>query len=84
MYVKRTDDPSRAIVRDPITRAPLPADGCEVPDTDPYWLQLLAQGDVIRAAPPPVRPAAAAVPAEAEPLPAANPDRPFQHDGDPA
>lgn len=37
------------IVRDPITREPLPADGAKVPRT-PYWLRRLRAGDIVPAA----------------------------------
>ena len=49
MFVK----PKHEIVRDPITRLPLPRDGAEVPADDRYWLRRLAQGDVVKADPPP-------------------------------
>ncbi len=37
-------DPA-AVVRDPITRQPLAADGTEVPDTS-YWVRRLRAGEV--------------------------------------
>ena len=37
------------VVRDPLTREPLPPDGAEVQMTT-YWLRRLAQGDVVQAA----------------------------------
>jgi hypothetical protein len=48
MWVKPTDDKSRAIVRDPKTLRPVPVAGMEVPDTSPYYLRRIAQGDLIR------------------------------------
>jgi hypothetical protein len=39
------------IVRDPITRQPLPSEGAEKP-RDTYWLRRLADGDVVEVAPP--------------------------------
>lgn len=36
------------VVRDPVTRAPLPPEGRDVPDTD-YWQRRLRDGDVVMA-----------------------------------
>jgi len=40
------------LVRNPVTREPLPAEGAEVPDND-YWQRRLLDGDIA-----PVQPAA--------------------------
>ncbi|TWA69732.1 uncharacterized protein DUF2635 [Azospirillum baldaniorum] len=48
MYVKPKPG---ALVRDPETREPLPAEGAEVPENQ-YWMRRLADGDVVRADPP--------------------------------
>ena len=34
------------IVRDPVSKVPLPATGANVPDTDMYWQRRLRDGDV--------------------------------------
>lgn len=39
------------IVRDPETKAPLPAEGREVP-LDTYWFRRLQDGDVVEEQPP--------------------------------
>ncbi|WP_207458653.1 DUF2635 domain-containing protein [Azospirillum sp. SYSU D00513] len=39
------------LVRDPVNREPLPAEGREVPD-DQFWHRRLADGDVVLAKPP--------------------------------
>ena len=39
-----------ALVRDPKTRRPLPAEGAEVPDS-PFWMRRLASGDCLAASP---------------------------------
>ena len=36
-----------AVIRDPHTRLPLPADGAEVPDNN-FWNRRLLDGDVVR------------------------------------
>ena len=36
------------VVRDPLSRRPVPAEGLEVPDTDSFWLRRLRDGDVVR------------------------------------
>jgi hypothetical protein len=38
------------VVRDPVTREPLPASGREVPEND-YWMRRLRDGDIETAAP---------------------------------
>lgn len=48
MFVKPAPD---RLVRDPFTRRPLPAEGCEVPE-ESYWLRRLRSGDILKAAPP--------------------------------
>lgn len=45
MRVKPAD--SAAVIRDPHTKRPLPAEGAEVPE-DNFWLRRLADGDVVR------------------------------------
>jgi hypothetical protein len=64
-------------VRDPRTRAIIPADGYEVGDNDFYWLRRIAHGDVTQKPPAEaavepagVEPAAAAEGAETAPVPA--------------
>lgn len=58
MFVKPSDDPSRAVVRDHMTGLQIPAEGLQVSDHDPYWLRLLSDGDVVKAdvTPKPVEP----------------------------
>lgn len=34
------------LVRDPVTRRPVDADGLDIDPTDVYWTRLLADGDV--------------------------------------
>ncbi|PNQ94971.1 DUF2635 domain-containing protein (plasmid) [Azospirillum argentinense] len=58
MYVKPKPG---ALVRDPVTRQPLPETGAEVPE-DQYWMRRLADGDVERAD----RPTVAALPVRAD------------------
>ena len=48
MFVKPA--PGR-LVRDPHTKRPLPAEGCEVPETS-YWLRRLRSDDILKTAPP--------------------------------
>lgn len=43
--------PVAPLVRDPISKKPLPAEGREVPEST-YWLRRLACGDVVRGTPP--------------------------------
>ncbi|GAA4258943.1 DUF2635 domain-containing protein [Azospirillum formosense] len=62
MYVKPKPG---ALVRDPETREPLPAEGAEVPENQ-YWMRRLADGDVVRAGRPTV--AALPVPTDGEGL----------------
>ena len=38
------------LVRDPVTRRPVDADGIDVDPTDPHWARLLADRDVAEAA----------------------------------
>lgn len=40
------------VVRDPVSRLPLPESGREVPDTDTYWYRRIADGDVVISEPP--------------------------------
>lgn len=47
MFVKPK---SGALVRDPVTRQPLPKTGAEVP-SDQYWMRRLADGDVVAGRP---------------------------------
>jgi hypothetical protein len=66
MFVKPAPSPFkegevRRILR-PGNFVPLPAEGAEVPDDDPFWNRRLAQGDVIRIEP--AAPAAAAEPTQ--------------------
>lgn len=49
MFVKPSDDPSRAVVRDPVTQQIVPSEGMDVPDHDAYWVRLLRDGDVVLA-----------------------------------
>ena len=49
MYVKPKPG---ALVRDPVTRTPLPSGGAEVPE-DQYWMRRLADGDVVAGLPAP-------------------------------
>jgi hypothetical protein len=53
-------------VRDPRTRAIIPADGYDVPDSDFYWLRRLAHGDVTKE--PPIPPVESVGPAS-DPVP---------------
>lgn len=43
--------PQILVVRDPVTRRPLPPEGAEVPETT-YWHRRLRDGDVLAAAAP--------------------------------
>jgi hypothetical protein len=43
--------PVAPLVRDPVSKKPLPPEGREVPET-PYWMRRLAEGDVRRAVAP--------------------------------
>ncbi|MGY0794343.1 DUF2635 domain-containing protein [Azospirillum argentinense] len=62
MYVKPKPG---ALVRDPVTRTPVPETGAEVPE-DQYWMRRLADRDVVRAETPTV--AALPVPVDGEDL----------------
>ncbi|TWA90699.1 uncharacterized protein DUF2635 [Azospirillum brasilense] len=62
MYVKPKPG---ALVRDPVTRQPLPDTGAEVP-SDQYWMRRLADGDVVQSERTTV--AALPVPADGEDL----------------
>ena len=50
-------------VKDPRTRAPVPAKGLTVSDYDPFWARRLRDGDVTKTAPAAAAPASAAQPA---------------------
>lgn len=43
------------LVRDPLTREPLPADGKDVGELTPYWHRRLRDGDVIAVTPAPAK-----------------------------
>ena len=45
MKVKPADP--NAVIRDPHTKVPLPAEGGEVPETS-YWIRRLTAGEVVR------------------------------------
>lgn len=45
MKVKPADP--NAVIRDPQTRQPLPAEGAEVPENN-FWVRRLQDGDVVR------------------------------------
>jgi hypothetical protein len=45
MKVKPTNP--GAVIRDPLTRRPLPAEGADVPESN-FWLRRLADGDVTK------------------------------------
>lgn len=49
MYVKPGPG---LVVRDPVTKTLMPAEGMEVPDGDLHWERLLRDGDVVRTEPP--------------------------------
>lgn len=55
MRVKPADP--NAVIRDPHTKRPLPADGGEVPETA-FWIRRLNAGEVVRVAPVVVAPIA--------------------------
>ncbi len=70
MFVKLTDDPSRAKVRAPHGGRLLPADAVlEVGDHDAYWLRRITQGDVLLVD----KDGALLVPPEPQAAPAADP-----------
>ncbi|KAF1041302.1 MAG: hypothetical protein GAK35_03392 [Herbaspirillum frisingense] len=49
MYIKPADG---LIVRDPVTKQAIPAEGVEVGEFDLYWAARLRDGDVVRAEAP--------------------------------
>lgn len=61
MHVKPTSDPSRAKVRDPVTKQFLPPEGLTIVDvdgvpSDPYWQRLLRDKDVEVVKPADIKP----------------------------
>lgn len=48
MFVKPREG---LVVRDPVSKRPLPAEGAEVPETG-YWFRRLRDNDVVEAKPP--------------------------------
>lgn len=49
MYVKPAPG---ALIRDPVTKLVMPAEGNNVPDGDLHYARLLRDGDIVKAAPP--------------------------------
>lgn len=56
-----------AVIRDPITKVPLPADGGDVPENN-YWVRRLLAGEVVRVAEPAAVTEPAADPTGREPV----------------
>jgi hypothetical protein len=77
VFVKPTNP--GAVIRDPHSRLPLPAEGAEVPETS-HWIRRLNAGEVVRCSPPAplaTREVHAAEPAAELELPAPAPTAPL-------